>query len=100
MSYKQYRFQKAEEILGEFEAAMLSALGRQLFVVVWNSLRRRDLTSIWMLNENVSLRAHIPLANLPKYQNELHRAGVLTVTVGATSSKYELPVTEVEATQV
>lgn len=94
-----YKFLKAEEILGEFEASMLSALGRQLFVVIWNALRRRDLTTIWMFNKNVAMRAQIPLATLTKFQNELHRAGVLSVKVGASSSKYELPVTETEAPQ-
>jgi hypothetical protein len=66
-----------EDILSDYHREMLSAPAVKLYAAVWFRMGNRGVTEISMSDEEVSVRARVPMSGLSKVQSELAKMGLL-----------------------
>jgi hypothetical protein len=81
---------KANEILGDFQAALLSPPAQRLFATVWNMLTRTGRDSMWFYSHEIARRSRIPVTQLPSAQSELIREKLLLLQPGTLQIQYRL----------
>jgi hypothetical protein len=78
-----------EDILSDFHRKMLSPPAVKLYAAVWFRMGNRGVTEISMSDEEVSVRARVPMNGISKVQSELARAGLLQIFPNGSETKYK-----------
>jgi hypothetical protein len=78
-----------EDILSEYHREILSPPAVKLYAAVWFRMGNRGVTEISMADEEVSIRARIPMSGISKVQSELARAGLLQIFANGNETKYK-----------
>jgi hypothetical protein len=68
-----------EQILSEFHREVLSQDAIKLFEAVWFRMAYSGVTQIRMADDQVSIRARVPLHRIAAAQSELSAAGLLEI---------------------
>jgi hypothetical protein len=64
-----------EDILSDYHREILSPPAVKLYAAVWYRMGNRGVTEISMSNEEVSVKARVPMSGISKVQSELARMG-------------------------
>jgi hypothetical protein len=78
-----------EDILSEYHREILSPPAVKLYAAVWFRMGNRGVTEISMPDEEVSIRARIPMSGISKVQSELAGAGLLKIFPNGNETKYK-----------
>ncbi len=78
-----------EDILSDYHREMLSPPAVNLYAAVWFRMGNRGVTEISMSDEEVSVRARVPMSRISKVQSELARTGLLRVFPNGNETKYK-----------
>jgi hypothetical protein len=78
-----------EDILSDYHREILSPHAVKLYAAVWFRMGNRGVTEISMSDEEVSVRARVPMSGISKVQSELARMGLLQVFPNGTETKYK-----------
>jgi hypothetical protein len=90
-----------EELLSPFHREVLSKNAVKLYEAVWKRMANRNVSVLWMFNDEASCRARVLLKDIAGAQSELSRAGLMWLTPGdGGQTHYRFVVDdEAEATQ-
>jgi hypothetical protein len=77
-----------EDILSDYHREILSPPAVKLYAAVWFRMGNRGVTEISMSDEEISVRARVPLSGISKVQGELARAGLLQIVSNGNETKY------------
>jgi hypothetical protein len=78
-----------EDILSSYHREILSPSAVKLYAAVWFRMGNRGVTEITMSNEEVSVRARVPVSGISKVQSELSAAGLLHIFPNGDETKYK-----------
>jgi hypothetical protein len=78
-----------EDILSDYHREILSPPAVNLYAAVWFRMGNRGVTEISMSDEEISLRARVPLIAIPRVQDELASAALLQITSNGNETKYK-----------
>src|SRR5271156_3299004 len=78
-----------EDILSEYHREILSQPAVKLYAAVWFRMGNRGVTEISMPDEEVSVRARVPINGISKAQSELARAGLLQISPNGNETNYK-----------
>jgi hypothetical protein len=78
-----------EEILSDYHREILSPAAVKLYAAIWFRMGNRGVTEISMSDEEISVRARIPLSMIPKVQGELAGAALLQIISNGNETKYK-----------
>jgi|SRR5271170_6673252 len=77
-----------EDILSDYHREILSSPAIKLYAAVWFRMGNRGVTEISMPDEEVSVRARVPMDGISKAQSELAMAGLLRIFPSGTEARY------------
>jgi len=77
-----------EDILSDYHREILSQPAVKLYAAVWFRMGNRGVTEISMPDEEVSVRARVPMDGISKAQSELAMAGLLRIFPSGTEARY------------
>jgi hypothetical protein len=83
-----------ENLLSEFHREVLSPAAQRVYMHIWLRMRHRNTGTLFLSDEQLSIRTRILLKHIPAAQAELVRAGLLHLTPCANDTKYEFVVDE------
>jgi hypothetical protein len=78
-----------EDILSDYHREILSSPAVKLYAAVWFRMGNRGVTEISMSDEEISLRARVPLSAIPRVQDELASSALLQITSNGNETKYK-----------
>jgi hypothetical protein len=78
-----------EDILSDYHREILSPPAVKLYAAVWFRMGNRGVTEISMSDEEISVRARVPLSVIPNVQGELARVGLLQIISNGNETKYK-----------
>jgi hypothetical protein len=78
-----------EDILSDYHREILSSPAIKLYAAVWFRMGNRGVTEISMSDEEVSVRARVPVSGISKVQSELGSAGLLHIFPNGNETKYK-----------
>jgi len=78
-----------EDILSDYHREILSPPAVKLYAAVWFRMGNRGVTEISMSDQEVSVRARVPMSGISKVQSELARTGLLQVFPNGNETKYK-----------
>lgn len=78
-----------EDVLSDYHREILSPAAVKLYAAVWFRMGNRGVTEISMSDEEISVRARVPVSGISKVQGELTRAGLLQIISNGNETKYK-----------
>jgi hypothetical protein len=78
-----------EDILSDYHREILSSPAIKLYAAVWFRMGNRGVTEISMSDEEVSVRARVPVRGISTLQSELFSAGLLHILPNGNETKYK-----------
>jgi hypothetical protein len=78
-----------EDILSDYHRKILSPTAVKFYAAVWFRMGNRGVTEISMPDEEISLRAKVPMSAISKVQSELARAALLQIFPNGNETKYK-----------
>ena len=78
-----------EDILSDYHREILSPTAVKFYAAVLFRMGNRGVTEISMPDEEISVRAKVPMSAISKVQSELARAGLLQIFPNSNETKYK-----------
>jgi hypothetical protein len=77
-----------KDVLSEWHREILSERAQKMFLALWFKMARNASTEAWFSDEQISIRARIPIQYIPGVRAELTNAGLVTIHKGQLQWKY------------
>jgi hypothetical protein len=78
-----------EDILSDYHRKILSPTAVKFYAAVWFRMGNRGVTEISMPDEEISVRAKVPMSAISRVQSELARASLLQIFSNGNETKYK-----------